>query len=1363
MPAPTTAVAPVDAQNSLLLERPRPYQLELYRKAKEQNIIAYLDTGSGKTLVSVLLIQDYATDIKVAFLVPTVALVAQQAEKIRRNTDLVVGEYSRDDVSSITRWDALGWYQEMSRRQVFVLTPQIFLNMLRHGFLDLSRDISLVVIDECHHAVKQHPYNVLMKEFYHSLPASTPRPKIFGMTASPIYQRARTHAESLLRLQELQTHLDCRVLTVTNREELQSYVPKAAEMIVEYAHSQKGINFQRITTEEESSLSICAKFYLYYMLLLADRKRAFTHVSDQVSLDKIQRSIGQLQSLEDEMGFWLAGKAACELYKQVKKNEVDPISRAQDQKGDFELEGKRAMEEAINPPSAPLLENVKHADISPKLHTLLRLVEERANGETVGENFRAMIFVERRFAARVLADCLNMVASSRFPVVKTAFVTGHGAQASRSTHGGRHSMNSTYQKKAFGRFRDGSVNTLVVTRVAEEGVDVPACKLIIVFDMFRSHTGYVQSRGRARDLRGSEFIIMVRKNNMLALQTIARAKIAEMMTRKIATDMVDKPLGNGSWLESVSKGQNDDDTTDLLLGIRDEPILSKAGASIHATAAPQLLHSYCQKALRETYLRNHQMPLEQADAPCGFLMEFTFPAGTPLAGEKVQGMIRGTKKLAQQSVALEACRELYRVGALNEHLLPNLHYKARSDGFSIAGSRTVFDAKQMRKIEEFQKPFWDMIMNHQNRFQQQQQKPNLLGKRKREKDDCVGPDGHKANDTQQQTSSPLPSHNVFEPDAAPVVETPMVDPRMYYVLPVGREGSPETSAWAFDWKATDRFTEPTSMGLYQWIAFLIQQTRAEKMPPLESLLNFETFMGFFDRCREQEFVSSSDHGLETTTLQEAELRHIEEFLRQTIVRTPHNQVKYILQSLAEDLTPHSTFNKSRSAEPMFQKSKETPSANHMVYLVPDVCDVLPLPRSFFDFAQALPSILHRVDVYCQINDFREPLALAGVELETLFSAFSAPSALEYTNYERLETLGDAFLKYAISMDVFRKNPKSDEGFLSDLRSKTVSNQNLFQRATALNLPSAMNVTPFNPRFWAPPGAPTPVMRGRRGLPTNKLGGQQDEDDFSPYASKKGNWWRLISRKMLADLVEAILGAAEVDGGHDVAMQVLVTCGLITDTSAVVKPVYMDESVTSAAGLEELELSINYKFKDRRILLQSITHTSYGTTESYQRLEFLGDAVLDWVVTRFFFNTYPQLSPAALSDLRQAAVNNESFSRMAVSLGLHKYVRHRSAQLQTDIDAYVSYLASLDDTDHPINTALEGPKALGDLYEALAAAVFTDTGYDLDQFWLVFEPIMMDFMGLHATPEVVGKSPIRQVHEHFQKLGFAVNDVSYVYV
>lgn len=79
-----------------------------------------------------------------------------------------------------------------------VSTPQVFLDALRHAYINLGKDISLLVFDEAHHATGDHPYARIMLEFYHKIPelpaserifgvSQISRPCVMGLTASPIY------------------------------------------------------------------------------------------------------------------------------------------------------------------------------------------------------------------------------------------------------------------------------------------------------------------------------------------------------------------------------------------------------------------------------------------------------------------------------------------------------------------------------------------------------------------------------------------------------------------------------------------------------------------------------------------------------------------------------------------------------------------------------------------------------------------------------------------------------------------------------------------------------------------------------------------------------------------------------------------------------------------------------------------------------------------------------------------------------------------------------------------------------------------------------------------------------------------------
>lgn len=185
----------MEIENEQLVADPLPfarsYQLEGLEKALKQNTVVFLETGSGKTLIAIMLLRSFAHQLRkpspfiAVFLVPQVVLVTQQAEALKMHTDLSVGLYYGD--MGVDFWDGAIWKREIEKHEVLVMTPAILLSGLRHSFFHLSM-IKVLIVDECHHARGKHPYACIMTEFYHrqlSL-GKFDLPRILGMTASPI-------------------------------------------------------------------------------------------------------------------------------------------------------------------------------------------------------------------------------------------------------------------------------------------------------------------------------------------------------------------------------------------------------------------------------------------------------------------------------------------------------------------------------------------------------------------------------------------------------------------------------------------------------------------------------------------------------------------------------------------------------------------------------------------------------------------------------------------------------------------------------------------------------------------------------------------------------------------------------------------------------------------------------------------------------------------------------------------------------------------------------------------------------------------------------------------------------------------------
>lgn len=96
-------------------------------------------------------------------------------------------------------------------------------------------------------------------------------------------------------------------------------------------------------------------------------------------------------------------------------------------------------------------------------------------------------------------------------------------------------------------------------------------------------------------------------------------------------------------------------------------------------------------------------------------------------------------------------------------------------------------------------------------------------------------------------------------------------------------------------------------------------------------------------------------------------------------------------------------------------------------------------------------------------------------------------------------------------------------------------------------------------------------------------------------------------------------------------------------------------------LKELENKIGYEFKEKVLLLQALTHSSFSNEQkinrykNYERLEFLGDAVLELLSSSFFFETYPEMSEGQMTRMRSSMVCEPALAFCARDLSLGKYI------------------------------------------------------------------------------------------------------------
>jgi len=129
-------------------------------------------------------------------------------------------------------------------------------------------------------------------------------------------------------------------------------------------------------------------------------------------------------------------------------------------------------------------------------------------------------------------------------------------------------------------------------------------------------------------------------------------------------------------------------------------------------------------------------------------------------------------------------------------------------------------------------------------------------------------------------------------------------------------------------------------------------------------------------------------------------------------------------------------------------------------------------------------------------------------------------------------------------------------------------------------------------------------------------------------------------------------------------------------------------------MTDIEKKLGYRFKNPNLLKLALTHKSatHDDKSCYERLEFLGDAVLELVVSKYLFEHFPQLSEGELTNLRATIVCSETLSKVAETLNLKRYIVFGKNEKKE---------------------GFEGNKSIwSDVLEAIFGGIFLESGFDM---------------------------------------------------
>ena len=163
-------------------------------------------------------------------------------------------------------------------------------------------------------------------------------------------------------------------------------------------------------------------------------------------------------------------------------------------------------------------------------------------------------------------------------------------------------------------------------------------------------------------------------------------------------------------------------------------------------------------------------------------------------------------------------------------------------------------------------------------------------------------------------------------------------------------------------------------------------------------------------------------------------------------------------------------------------------------------------------------------------------------------------------------------------------------------------------------------------------------------------------------------------------------------------------------------------------MTDLEQRLGYAFRDQALLARALTHRSFGA-EHNERLEFVGDAVLNCVIAAALYRRFPQLPEGDLSRIRANLVNRDCLLLRAHDLGISGLVRLGEGELKSG--------------------GASRPSILADAAEALFGAIFLDSGFDAAR--AVIEQCYTDAISA-VDPAASGKDPKTRLQEWLQAKG-----------
>lgn len=927
------------------------------------------------------------------------------------------------------------------------------------------------------------------------------------------------------------------------------------------------------------------------------------------------------------------------------------------------------------------------AGISRKVETLIDVLVSEAQNNS---SFTGLVFVEQRVWVAVLAEVLS--AHHR---TKDLFRIGTFLGTSQSSK--RKTTIATFaepknQQSTLIDFRAGKINLILATSVLEEGIDVSSCHLVICFERPPNLKSFVQRRGRARMQKSKYFIFAPQAGggrppeSWEALeQEMRRAYLDDLRQARISKELENQDEEGSRCFEVKATGAR--------LTLDD--------------ALPHLSH-FCALLSSGPYIDPRpQFRFIVSEIDGTVSAEVTLPISVDPAIRTAKSLVSWqTEKMAKKDVAFEAYKALYLAGLVNDNLLP-----VRQEADDM--------------VAEFQVP--------------------------------------------DHTPSMVPTSPTFDPWQS-IAELQQLNPRVYHrtlveIRAAGEEALyfrlftpfrvPVVGSIDLFWNESKTYTAEISKqsdvtltneeltNLRCITRKILQSIHSARMQ--EERFDFLWLLapcdstGTTPNFAQLEKWDSTTNGCQSASALLSKTTH--QMAQWGVIWQSGDQRKYFLKAItdlqtnginvhppARELQVTRVPKRRDFLHRVLNSNNPNDAYTRVESLIPSECMVDNLPASYSLIALLLPSVLHRIEVALVAETLRTtllgPVDIKADDLPLLVTALTASSTDEEDNYQRLEFLGDCILKFVSSLHVMAENLTWPESFLTGKKGKIVSNGFLARATLAAGLDKFIITKRFTGAKWYPKFAADVLATT---TPPVK---------------------QIRSSKLIADIVESLIGVGYVAGGFTQAFACVQTLlplekwiPIPEATEILNHAAPTNLAITNFNVLEPL---IGYTFTKKMLLLEALTHASYTGPNahfSYERLEFLGDAVLDYIISTRLYAHNPPLSHQKMHAIRTAMANaafltfsmfetttlEETINKSTLQPEVHQralwqFLRSGSAQLVATRDVArqqhaqfrEEFLRALThDKEFPwhLLALTNPPKFLSDIVESVIGAIYIDSHGD----------------------------------------------------